>query len=109
MGHIINGLAFVLDLVFNLVQLLVIASIIISWVNADPYNPIVRTITGITEPIYRPLRRFTSRIPGPFDWAPLVLILIIVFLQKSLIPYLVEISRSIVDSKEVLGTFYDRQ
>ena len=102
MGHTINGLAFVLDLIFNLVQLLVIASIIISWLNADPYNPIVRTITSITEPIYRPLRRLTSRIPGPLDFAPLVLILIIVFLQKSLIPYLVELSRSLNDHREVL-------
>ncbi len=102
MGHTINGLAFVLDLIFNLVQLLVIASIIISWLNADPYNPIVRTITSITEPIYRPLRRLTSRIPGPIDFAPLVLILIIVFLQKSLIPYLVELSRSLNDHREVI-------
>ena len=102
MGHTINGLAFVLDLIFNLVQLLVIASIIISWLNADPYNPIVRTITSITEPIYRPLRRLTSRIPGPLDFAPLILILIIVFLQKSLIPYLVELSRSLNDHREVL-------
>ena len=105
MGHFINGLAFLLDLIFNLVQLLVIASIIISWVNADPYNPIVRTITSITAPLYRPLRRFTSRIPGPFDWAPLVVILIIVFLQKSLIPYLVELSRSLNDHREVLDQF----
>ena len=105
MGHFIDGLAFVLNLVLNLVQLLVIASIIISWVNADPYNPIVRTITAITEPLYRPLRRLTSRIPGPLDWAPLILILIVVFLQKSLIPYLVEMSRSINDSKEILEQF----
>ena len=105
MGHTINGLAFVLDLIFNLVQLLVIASIIISWLNADPYNPIVRTITSITEPIYRPLRRLTSRIPGPIDFAPLVLILIIVFLQKSLIPYLVELSRSLNDHREVIDQF----
>ena len=102
MGHIINGLAFVLGLIFNLVQLLVIASIIISWVNADPYNPIVRAIRGITEPLYRPLRRLTSRIPGPLDFAPLLLILMIVFLQKSLIPYLVELSRSLHEHREVL-------
>ena len=105
MGHAINGFAFVLDLVLNLVQLLVIASIIISWVNADPYNPIVRTVTSITEPLYRPFRRLTSRIPGPFDWAPLILILVIVFLQKSLIPYLVELSRSLNDHREVIEQF----
>lgn len=102
MGYIINGFAFVLDLVLNLVQLLVIASIIISWVNADPYNPIVRTITSVTEPIYRPFRRFTHKIPGNFDWTPLVVILVIVFLQKSLIPYLVELSRSLNEGREVI-------
>ena len=92
MGHFINGFAFVLNLIFNLIQLLVIASVIISWVNADPHNTLVRTINSVTEPMYRPFRRFTSRIPGYFDWTPLVVILIVVFLQMSLIPWMKELA-----------------
>ena len=103
MGHFIGGLAHVLDIIFNLVQLLVIASVVISWVNADPYNPIVRMISALTEPIYRPIRRFTQRISANFDLSPIVVILIVVFLQKSLIPYLLEISRSSIDNLQSLG------
>lgn len=106
MGHFVNGFAFILDLIFNLVQLLVIASVIISWVNADPYNPLVRTINSVTEPMYRPFRRFTSRIPGNFDWSPLAVILIVVFLQVSLIPWMKELSSELVRPRqEVLQSF----
>lgn len=100
MEHFINGFAFVLNLVFNIVQLLVIASVIISWVNADPYNPLVRTINSVTEPMYRPLRQFTNRIPGNLDWAPLAVILIVVFLQMSLIPWMKELSVEMLRSHQ---------
>lgn len=97
MEHFVNGLAHVLDILLNLIQLVVIASVIISWVNADPYNPIVRMISAITEPIYRPIRKYTSRISSSIDLSPIVVVLIVVFLQKSLIPYLIELSRELAD------------
>ncbi len=71
----------VLGYFFQLVQLLVLASVICSWVG-DRNNAIVQMIYNITEPIYRPLRRLTSRIPGPFDLAPIFLLFIIIFLEK---------------------------
>jgi YggT family protein len=83
-----NGLASVIEVVLNMVQVLIFASIIVSWVGADPRNQIVQMINRITEPMYKPLRGLTSKIPGPFDWAPMILILIIIFLQKSLVAYL---------------------
>lgn len=88
-----NGLAGVLSLILNMVQLLVIASIIVSWVG-DPNNQIVRMINQLTDPIYRPIRKFTSRLPGPFDWAPLVVIAIVVFIERSLGYYLLHIART---------------
>lgn len=83
-----NGLAFVVDLILNMIQLMVIASIAVSWVGGDPRNPLVQIIRNTTEPLYRPFRKLTSAIPGPFDWAPFILILIVVFLQKSVGFYL---------------------
>ena len=41
-------------------------------------------IYSITEPIYRPIRRFTNHIPGPLDWAPFVVILFVMFLTAVL-------------------------
>ena len=80
---IAQGLAGVISFILSVVQILVLASIVVSWVG-DPNNQIVQMIYSVTEPIYRPIRRYTNKIPGPFDWAPIVVILIIIFLQKSL-------------------------
>ncbi len=90
---IADGLAAVLSMFFNMIQLLVLASVIVSWVG-DRDNVIVQMIYNITEPIYRPLRRLTSRIPGPFDWAPLLVIAIIIFLERVLIQTLTNYARS---------------
>jgi len=92
---ILNGLTEVLQIVFFLVQILVLASVIVSWVSADPNNPIVQIIYNVTEPIYRPIRRYTSKIPGPLDWAPLIVLLLVIFLSNSLIPYLRALSQAL--------------
>lgn len=87
MSPLISGIAAVVEFLLTIVQFLVFASVIVSWVG-DRNNQIVQMIYGITEPMYRPLRRFTSRIPGPFDWAPLAVLAIVIFLQKSLVGWL---------------------
>lgn len=79
------GLIAVVDFLANFVNLLVFGSVIISFVGADPSNPIVQIIRQCTEPLYRPMRRLTSRIPGPFDFAPLLLLMIVIFLQKVIV------------------------
>lgn len=75
------GLAAGLGVFFNMLQLLILASVILTWVG-DRNNVLVQMIFSITEPIYRPVRRFTSKIPGPFDWAPMAVWAIIIFFQK---------------------------
>ena len=87
-GALISGLSAVLEILLNMAQLLVISSVIISWVNADPSNQIVQMIQNLSEPMFRPFRKLTANLPGPIDWAPLCVLLIIVFLQRGLIPYL---------------------
>ena len=86
MGQLAVGLATVLDLILNMIQLLIIASVIISWVGADPNNQLVRMIHSLTEPMYRPIRKFTSGLGGLIDWAPMILILIVIFLQVGVVP-----------------------
>jgi YggT family protein len=88
MGPLANGIAAVLEIVLNMIQLLVIASIIVSWVGADQNNQFVRIIQSMTEPLFRPLRKFTKALPGPIDWAPMILLLLIVFIQVGVIPYI---------------------
>ena len=85
---LIGLLSFVLELALNMAQVIVIASVLISWVGADPYNPLVQLIRNITEPMYRPFRKITQGFSGPIDLAPLIVLLIIATIQKGLLPYL---------------------
>ena len=93
-GDIVIGFAHILEILLNLVQLLCIASVIVSWVNAPSDNQIVYAIRSLTEPMYRPIRQLTSRFPGPLDWAPFLLILLVIFLQKALIVPLMRFGHS---------------
>jgi YggT family protein len=62
----------------------IIARAVLSWVNPDPYNQIVRFIHNITEPVLYPIR---SRVPfmGGIDISPIIVILVIVFLEKFIV------------------------
>ncbi len=81
---ILQGILAVIDVVLNLASILVIASVFVSWVSADPYNPLVQTVRTLTEPLFKPFRRLTQKIGGPIDLSPMIVMLIIIFLQSSL-------------------------
>jgi YggT family protein len=85
---IIGMISFVIELILNMAQVVVIASVIISWVGADPYNAIVQLIRNVTEPMYRPFRKLTQGFSGPIDLAPLIVLLIIATIQKGFLPYI---------------------
>lgn len=91
-SRIFYGLGVVTDIVLNLITLLIIASVAISWFNGDPNNQYVQMVRSLTEPMYRPFRRFTRRIGGPIDFAPMLVMLIIVFLHKVIPGYLMALS-----------------
>jgi YggT family protein len=76
------GLLEVVFLLLSLVQWLVIAAALVSWVSPDPRNPIVQFLYRTTEPILRPFRRILPpRKTGGIDFSPLLVILVIVFLK----------------------------
>jgi YggT family protein len=93
LGPLANGLATVIDMVINMLQLLIAASILASWIG-DPNHQIVAMIRSITEPMYRPIRKITKGLPGPIDWAPFVLMLVLVFIQRGLVPYIVMLGQT---------------
>jgi YggT family protein len=90
LGNFIIALANILDLALTIYSFIIIIGAVLSWVNPDPYNPIVRFIYGITEPLLRPIRKLL-RLRLPIDLSPLILLLIIYFLQKFLIHSLIEL------------------
>ena len=66
----------------------IIAAALITWVNPDPYNPVVRFLRRVTEPVLRPIRQVLSRYQTGLDFSPLVAILIIQFIQRVILPSL---------------------
>jgi YggT family protein len=76
------AVAFVLNKLLTFYMWIVIISALLSWVNPDPSNPIVRFLRGVTDPVlYRIRRTFPFVIMGGIDLSPLVVILGIYFLQ----------------------------
>ncbi|MDE3156624.1 MAG: YggT family protein [Acidobacteriota bacterium] len=74
-------------LLFRLIDLysfIVIADVVISWIGASPYNPIVRVITGLVEPVLDPIRRVLPPLGG-LDFSPWVLLILLQVLKQMLI------------------------
>ncbi len=85
LGNFLEAVAKVLDIALTIYMWIVIISALISWVNPDPYNPIVRFLRNATEPVYRKIRKYIPTYFGGIDIAPVIVILLIVFLQIFLV------------------------
>lgn len=72
----------------NLYMWIVIISAVMTWIEPNPYNPIVRFIYSITEPVFDFVREHLPVIFGGIDFSPLVVIIAIQFLQVWAIPTL---------------------
>ncbi|WP_027184909.1 YggT family protein [Desulfovibrio inopinatus] len=85
-GNFFDALAYVISIVLNLYFWIVIISALLSWVRPDPYNPIVRFLYAVTEPVYRRIRSLMPFIViSGFDLSPIVVIIVIQFLQIFLV------------------------
>ncbi len=70
--------------VITLYKWVIIISALLSWVRPDPYNPIVQMLYRLTEPAYAFVRRFIPTVFGGMDLAPLIVILVLIFLETFL-------------------------
>jgi YggT family protein len=96
LGNFIIAMATVIDYFLVIYMWIVIARAVLSWVNPDPYNPIVRIIYNITEPVLYQIR---NRLPvtfGGIDLSPIVIFLVIIFLQKFLVTSLYVLGNSML-------------
>lgn len=77
---LILSLIQILQIIINIYMWIIIISALISWVNPDPYNPIVQILYKLSAPAYNIMRKFPTRI-GNIDLAPLIIILALQFLS----------------------------
>ena len=94
-GNLILALANLLHLVLQAYFWIIIARAVLSWVNPDPFNPIVRFLYRVTEPVLRPIRHRLPTFSIGIDLSPMVVILAIFFLDSFLIATLRDLALSL--------------
>lgn len=84
-SNFLMATAQVLDLLLHFYTIILIVRVITTWVNADPYNPIVRFLYNATEPLMYRVRRVLPVVYGGIDFSPLIVLLAVYFLQGFLV------------------------
>ncbi len=90
-GELFRSLALLVSLVFNIVYFILVIRIILSWVNPDPYNEIVRVIYRISDPILIPFRRLPLQA-GAIDFSPIVAFLVLSVLRNFIVNILCQVA-----------------
>ena len=92
-GNLIGAIVTVVDLILNVYMWIIVGRAIISWVNPDPYNPIVQFLYRATEPVLRYARRIVPPIGGTLDLSPIIVLVAIVFIRQFLIQSLLQLAQ----------------
>ncbi len=93
-GYIILSLAKIIDLLLSIYTFILAVAVFISWINPDPYNPIVRTIRQLTDPVLDKIRQympsFLRRLP--IDLSPIIALIFIILAQTIVVGLLYDAS-----------------
>ncbi|MBI2083091.1 MAG: YggT family protein [Deltaproteobacteria bacterium] len=99
LGYLVLTVARILGFFIDIYTFIVAIAVIISWVNPDPYNPIVRFLHLATEPVFRRVRRlipssifYRTRI----DFSPLIVFILLIILETFVIGLLRELANSLL-------------
>ncbi|MFH1665276.1 MAG: YggT family protein [Candidatus Omnitrophota bacterium] len=91
LAEILKSLALLITLIFNILYFLLVIRIILSWVNADPYNEIVRVIYAVTDPLLLPFRRLSLQMGG-IDFSPILAFLVLSVVKNLLVNIIYQIA-----------------
>ena len=94
-GNFLGALASVLQMLLSVYMWIIVIRALISWVNPDPYNPIVQFLRSATDPLLYRVRRWIPINFGGIDFSPLIVIVGILFLQRFLVQSLFDLSGSL--------------
>jgi YggT family protein len=92
LGNFIAAVAHIIDIALTIYMWIIIIRAVLSWVNPDPYNPIVRLLYQVTEPVMALVRRWIPLRGMGIDFSPMIILLAIVFLQSFLVKSLLQLS-----------------
>src|SRR3990167_5929139 len=89
LANFVSALALVVSILLTIMYWLILIGALISWVNPDPFNPLVQFLMRTTEPILEPIRRLLP--PMGIDISPIIAFLAIIFLKSFLVATLFDI------------------
>ncbi len=90
--NLIFALAKIIDMGLTLYMWLIIGRAVVSWVSPDPYNPIVQFLHRVTEPVLAPVRRWIPMGGLGLDISPVIVIMVIYFLQQFLVRTMMQLA-----------------
>ena len=92
MNVLIVAIARIIDLAFSIYIFIIVARALVSWVNPDPYNSIVRFLHSATDPVLYRLRRMLPFLQaGAFDFSPIALLILLSVLQQMIASFLYQL------------------
>lgn len=96
LGYFLMAVGQVLNYILVIYLILVIARAVLSWVSPDPYNPIVRFIHNVTEPVMFRIRATLPVTFGGIDFSPIIVLLVIMFLRTFLVNSIMQLAQSLI-------------
>ena len=85
LSNLIYALAMILSYLLTVINWMIIIRVLLSWVNPDPYNGVVRFLYGITEPMLAPFRRILPAYSIGIDFSPIFALLTVWFIKLFLV------------------------
>ncbi len=98
LGYLIISFAKVIQLLVNIYTFIIAGVVIISWVGADPYNPIVRLLRQSTEPVFKQVRKIMPRalFRTGLDFTPMIVLIVLILIENVLVNLLYEWAQSLL-------------
>jgi YggT family protein len=92
---IFESLIWLINTICFILYIALVIRIIISWVNADPYNEIVQVIYSVTEPILAPFRALPLRV-GAIDFSPILAFFILRIINSFAVWLILQVARAFI-------------
>ena len=92
-ANLIEAIAVILGKVLSIYSFVILVAVLISWVSPDPFNPIIRFLRSITEPLFGLIRqRLPFSVVGMLDLSPLIAMLLIQLTQMVVVRSLIDVA-----------------
>ncbi|MDD5476332.1 MAG: YggT family protein [Syntrophales bacterium] len=95
LANFVEATARVVQIGLSIYMWVIVIRALLSWVNPDPYNPIVRALYTVTEPVLYRVRRLIPTGGMGIDLSPVIVIFVIFFLQSFLVKTLLQIASAL--------------